>query len=93
MKARVKIYVSQGRVAASTCPSCARELDAVTGLSTDRFVKPKPGDLTLCLYCGTFLTFNWKLKLECANYEQIASVDSDMRALAELSARQYRESH
>lgn len=37
------------------CPVCNSQLDAVTGITKD--VKPKPGDITLCLYCGEVMEF------------------------------------
>jgi hypothetical protein len=37
------------------CPSCGRLLDAAT--SFDHVNAPKPGDFTVCVYCGVLLRF------------------------------------
>ena len=40
-----------------TCPLCSAEIDSVTALrDSGEFPTPSPGSLTLCAYCGTWLT-------------------------------------
>ena len=54
------------RVKTSPCPSCRYELDAATKVSGDHG-GPDPGDLTVCLNCGTILQFTPILGLEKAS--------------------------
>lgn len=41
------------RLPARACPRCAQVLDALDGHSA----APRPGDVTLCAYCGAVLVF------------------------------------
>src|SRR5258707_1048262 len=43
------------RLPGSDCPSCRKPLDAATGINGD--VRPAPGDVTVCLYCGHIMVF------------------------------------
>ena len=38
------------------CPTCNANLNACSKFG-ENDVKPKPGDMTLCLHCGTLMTF------------------------------------
>jgi hypothetical protein len=40
---------------ATNCPNCGYQFTAASGITTD--AAPKPGDLSLCLNCGTQLIF------------------------------------
>lgn len=39
----------------ATCPRCLRNLDAAGGVGHD--ARPRPDDLTVCIYCTTILAF------------------------------------
>jgi hypothetical protein len=41
------------------CPNCGARLDTTASIKTER--KPKPGDFSICMYCGAALTFDEKL--------------------------------
>lgn len=43
------------------CPTCFKKLDANTGV--DHESQPKPGDFSICAYCGEFFEFNDQLQL------------------------------
>ncbi len=45
---------------APTCPKCGKELDGYTAL--DPGTAPKPGDVSLCFYCGALLKFTETLQ-------------------------------
>lgn len=65
------------------CPSCGKRLDAATPYPSDdwEWVKPKPEDLTVCLYCTSFLKFEGEqLGLVLLTYEEIAALPSDIRS-------------
>lgn len=44
----------------SPCPNCGEVLDAATHPTED--VAPTPGDLTMCIKCGEFFSFDDGLK-------------------------------
>lgn len=39
-----------------SCPNCSKVLDDATAVHSDT-PKPEPGDLSVCIYCGTMLRF------------------------------------
>lgn len=39
------------------CPKCGIHLDGATE-SNGQETNPKPGDISVCVYCGTFLIFD-----------------------------------
>ena len=41
------------------CPKCQRLIDGGTGISYQEASKsPKPGDISVCLYCGALLRYD-----------------------------------
>ncbi|HTH42901.1 MAG TPA: hypothetical protein VL498_07035 [Terracidiphilus sp.] len=55
----------------TSCPQCRHELDAATKV-TGNAGGPDPGDLTVCLNCGTILQFTPALALERASRETLS---------------------
>jgi hypothetical protein len=49
------------RLPACNCPWCSEEISAVIEIREDTV--PKPGDATLCLYCGEWCVFDIDLTL------------------------------
>jgi len=43
------------RHALTSCPTCARPIDAATGMLTD--ARPEPGDFSMCVTCGEILRY------------------------------------
>jgi hypothetical protein len=62
-------------IGTSTCPACDRTLDGATGLTTDN--APEPGDLTVCAYCASFLTFNLDLSHRKLTAEEFSELTED----------------
>lgn len=56
--------VGSVRMGGSRCPKCHKLLDAHTGISG---TVPKPGDITICFYCGCILVFNEEKELIIAD--------------------------
>lgn len=57
------------------CPCCDAELEAASWVSTgpgDTPARPKPGDITFCLYCAALLRFGQGL-----NLSQIPPAEAD----------------
>ena len=49
--------MNKRRLKKSNCPGCGKKIDACThALGPDK--PPKPGDFSLCGYCGEILIFN-----------------------------------
>lgn len=57
----------------STCGSCGHEFDRASGLSHDLF--PTPGDVTLCITCGTVHRFDHRLVAVLMSGEEIVLLD------------------
>jgi hypothetical protein len=53
----------------SICPGCGHRLNASSD-PKDRGM-PRPGDLSLCIDCGTILRFDWQLRLKVVTPEEI----------------------
>lgn len=71
---------------AQKCPSCEKTLEVVTSLSKG----PKPGDPTLCWYCGAILRFQAGLRLKVlTSWEGIADgVRANLESISEQRRRE-----
>ena len=58
---------------ASYCPGCNYRFDRATSTFDDQ-VRPKPGDITICIKCATVLIFNGDMSARLAT-------DGDLREL------------
>lgn len=70
--------MSTYRHQATTCPGCAKKLDASSGADG---VAPKPGDCSICWYCGAMLLYQEDLTLRpMTNAEKVEHLaDPDFR--------------
>ena len=68
-------------VTPTPCPKCDAPLAAAT--SVRHPVGPKPGDLTVCRYCGVGLTFDDDLRVRAATEADLSECDA--QTLAEFS--------
>lgn len=64
---------------ADGCPVCFNRLDAAT-CATEEDARPKPGDLTVCFYCTTFLKFDAELR-------HVALAPGEFQHLSEIERR------
>jgi hypothetical protein len=89
-------------VPATACPTCKAPLDAVS--SVEGVTDLKNGDLTVCVYCGTLLTFvitRTDFQIVKMTYEEFRSLNPYQRALLrrlqdevhKINARKRRERH
>jgi len=75
MRARVDFHhLSNMDVPECICPHCKAKLDAVHGQEM-----PKEGDLSICVYCSTFLVFDKNLKLSILSKKEWNKLDEDTR--------------
>lgn len=63
---------SSHHVPADVCPHCARFIDAATGISGQR--APRPGDMTMCWYCGKWSAWQQDGKLGTLSPDQTVHV-------------------
>ncbi len=71
----------------SSCPQCGTKFNQATHLSKD--VQPKPGDMSLCINCGTILKFKNNLTVRLATLEEMLQLANENRAaFNELSRMQ-----
>lgn len=64
----------------NNCPKCNFVLDAATSLE-DICTKPRPGDITICINCGSVLKFTEDFSLEALSEEEISNLDSSILGL------------
>lgn len=57
------------------CPACLTKLSAATGLRPTG--GPRPGDVSVCVYCGIYLEFNSDLTVSTMTDEQFAALPQD----------------
>lgn len=72
------------------CPSCGARFSRASGLN--HMSAPKPGDVTICISCGTVLCFDETLRTKLAKGDDLADlepeqVDLIQRAQALIRAR------
>ena len=75
------------RLKPSPCPSCGYEMDAATAAFED--VRPKPGDVSVCLKCAALLEFAEDMtfapantgRLDLETLEQLAEVQAAVRKM------------
>ena len=67
------------------CPSCGKALDATSEAGGDS--TPKPGDITLCIYCGHLMAFADDLTLRDLTGEEMHAIAGDRRIIAIQKAR------
>ena len=56
------------------CPVCRSLLDGATGDG-----RPKPDDLTVCVYCGVFLSFTASMDLRVLDAHEFAALPAEAR--------------
>jgi len=60
------------------CPSCSKKLDAASNLENEN-IQPKSGDVSICLYCASFLTFTEDLSIRLLTTEEVADLEDNIR--------------
>ena len=65
------------RYAATPCLNCGKDLDACEQINGDG--GPRPGNITVCLYCGHVMVFDEKMKFRDLNDAEMVEVAGDPR--------------
>lgn len=81
----------------NACPNCQHRLDTITAVDgLDEALVPQPGDLTICLYCATPLTFTEAGSLRhltLVDWQEIDLEDRQSLLRAYRLALEYRRLH
>lgn len=67
------------RLPESKCPFCGYVIDAYSGVTHGR--GPKPGDITMCLACGSFSKFGERHELIAMTDLEVHELPEEQRAL------------
>ena len=60
----------------AACPCCHAKLTGASGIQDETSV-PEPGDLSICLYCGTILEYEEGFFLHVATDETLSRLNSE----------------
>ncbi|UPK03157.1 hypothetical protein [Bradyrhizobium sp. 170] len=69
----------------SSCLGCGRQVNGASGV--DFRGLPRPGNITVCLYCGHIMAFTEDLRLRELTDEEMIDVAGDPRLIAVQRAR------
>jgi hypothetical protein len=67
----------------SNCPMCHKSVDAATA-AEGILVRPNPGDISICFYCGEVLTFDPQMQLVPCDLNGMLALTEDQRQLVGL---------
>jgi hypothetical protein len=73
----------------SNCPNCSALLDGITPI-TDKDIKPKPGDVSICFECCEFLEFANDLTLKMLDLEKIDDCELLELHKLQVSCREFK---
>lgn len=60
------------------CPNCGNLLECASHLSDDS-LKPRPGDYSICIGCGTVLRFTSDMKVTEVTEDEFLSLNRDIQ--------------
>lgn len=66
------------------CLNCGHRLDGASGLNSDN--KPRPGDWSVCIQCGSVAVFDRKLRLRLLTDNERNEIVNDPRILVSQMA-------
>jgi hypothetical protein len=75
------------RTKSNTCLGCGKLTDAATVVGEEGKIKPKPDDVTVCLYCGHLMAFDQELRFRALTDNEIKEFAGDDRIVAINQAR------
>ena len=73
------------RISMSKCLGCGKEVNGTTNAESGS--RPKPGDVTVCLYCGHIMAFGKRLILRELTSAEMRDVAGNKTILAIQQAR------
>jgi hypothetical protein len=67
------------RMLEATCPHCGSLFDTATGMTRNHSLKP--GDVTICIECASWMVFTDELGLRPFTAQEIAALDFETHKL------------
>jgi hypothetical protein len=86
---RMRLSSGHARVPTCLCRVCGIDLDAVSEISREDDGKPvvaSPGDITVCINCGTVSVMDDNLRLREPTLEETEGLRKDERVVAAIAA-------
>lgn len=62
-------------VPSSLCPTCGNELNAASSTTGTR--SPRPGDISVCIHCGAFLSYQPDITLKLLTEEELVEISAE----------------
>lgn len=80
------VRITETEMPGTSCPSCSKRLEVATGIGV---AKPKPGNVTVCLYCGHVLVFGEGLTLREPTSKEMHQIagNKEVLAMVEIAGR------
>jgi hypothetical protein len=73
------------RIRKSLCTGCGRALNGAANVGGDE--APRPGDATVCMYCGHVMAFDSRMRLRNLTDKEMIEVAGDKRIITIQRAR------
>lgn len=67
------------RMPPAECVNCQTRMDACTALTGDPNVKPQPGQLSVCGFCGCVMKWGQNLQLEAMDDDDWEALPQDLQ--------------
>jgi len=74
------------RTEPSRCPYCGQVMDTHSSVGED--IRPKPGDITICINCAEILQLDDKFALQKINAEILKDIQGDLELYRRIQAIQ-----
>jgi hypothetical protein len=71
----------------NACLNCGKILDGATAIDEEGAVRPTPGAITVCMYCGHLMAFDERLHFRELTDAEIIEIAGDERLIAINRAR------
>ena len=75
---------------AGECPECLERLDAATSTGLDPR-GPRPGDFTICAFCGAKLRYTDALELRPVTEDELAAQSEALQRQLDLLSRAFKQ--
>lgn len=62
------------------CPSCFEQMDGATSINSDQTRYPRPGDFSICVYCGALLRYD-DVGVTLCSEEELNELDTSSRRM------------
>ena len=60
------------------CPQCGSVINAARGCGDDADKSPDPGDVSICVVCGSYLIFDDNIKVRLMTVDEVCELDNEL---------------